>query len=285
MRTTSGCAVLVALGLLLPAAAGAQRDRDRQAAQREVTQCRAAPGGTQQGVPPRAQGYDVIVNVPELCVERIRLDVDNVEARLALHAAVANLVRVSAGADVFIGDVQLGINGVRAEALLLVDLDNVVAIVDRTLAFVDAHPEIVSQLAGTVQRTLGTVGGVTGAALRPGGVVDQAVGAAGRTLENVTQPGGLLTQTVNTLGQTVQTTLDQTGGIVERTLNTAGQVVNTRTLGSITSLPLVRTATNAAGQTVRTVRHVSGALIEYTLGQGGRILNARVVQPAAGRPR
>jgi YD repeat-containing protein len=280
MRTTSGCAVLVALGLLLPAAAGAQRDRDRQAAQREVIQCRAAPGGTQQGLPPRAQGYDVVVNVPELCVERIRLDVDNVEARLALHAAVANLVRVNAGAEVSIGDVQLGINGVRAEALLLVDLDNVVAVVERALAFVDAHPEIVSQLRGTVQRTIGTVGGVTGAALRPGGVVDQAVGAAGRTLENVTQPGGLLTQTVNTLGQTVQTTLDQTGNLVERTLDTAGQVVSTRTLGSVTTLPLVRTATDAAGQTVRTVRHASGALIEYTLDQAGRVTGARVVQQA-----
>jgi hypothetical protein len=223
------------------------------------------------------------VDVPNLCVQRIRLNVANLDARLSLNASVANLVRLRAGADVHIGEVDLGINGVRAQALLLVDLDNVVYVVDRALTFIDENPQILSQLTGTVQNTLGVVGGVANNALRPGGVVDQTVGALGQTLDNVTQPGGLLTQTVNTLGQTVQVTLGTAGNLVERTLDTTGNIVNERTLGQITSLPLVRETTNSAGQAVRQVRHTSGAIIEYVVDSAGRVVRSRVIQQAPER--
>ncbi|HEX2077858.1 MAG TPA: hypothetical protein VHG08_09120 [Longimicrobium sp.] len=227
--------------------------------------------------------YDVIVDVPNLCVQRIRLNVANLDARLALNASVANLVRLRAGADVHIGEVDLGINGVRAQALLLVDLDNVVYVVDRALTFIDENPQILSQLTGTVQNTLGVVGGVANTALRPGGVADQAVGALGQTLDNVTQPGGLLSQTVNTLGQTVQRTVDQTGNIVERTLDASGGVLSTRTVGRLLDLPVLRQSTNAAGQTVRQVRDQTGAVIEYIVDNAGRVVRSRVLQQAPER--
>jgi hypothetical protein len=287
MRKGTGWIALVALGVL-PAAAAAQRGGQRPGPGAEPSACpprsaAAADPNRQPGPPPGLQAYDVVVNVPNLCVERIHLEVNNLTAHLALDAAVANLVTIQAGADVSIGEVSLEIRGVHAQALLLVDLDNVVGVVDRTLTFVDAHPEIVTQLTGTLQRTVGTVGGVANTALQPGGVVDRTVGVVGQTLNNVTQPGGVLSQTVNTLGQTVQTTLDQTGNLVERTLDTAGRVVNSRTVGALTSLPVVQQATNQAGQAVRTVRAASGALIEYTVDQAGRVLNARVVQQATGQ--
>jgi len=290
MRKGTGWMALLALGVF-PAMAAAQPGGRRPTAQpADQFACpprtaAAADPDRQPGPPPGLQAYDVVVSVPNLCVERIHLEVNNLSAHLSLDAAVANLVTVQAGADVFIGEVSLEIRGVHAQALLLVDLDNVVAVVDRTLAFVDAHPEIVTQLTGTLQRTVSTVGGVANTALQPGGVVDRTVGVVGQTLNNLTQPGGVLTQTVNTLGQTVQTTLDQTGNLVERTLDTAGQVVNTRTLGALTSLPVVRQTTNQAGQAVRTVRMASGALVEYTVDQAGRVLNARVVQQATGGAR
>ncbi|HEX5725953.1 MAG TPA: hypothetical protein VFX98_10845 [Longimicrobiaceae bacterium] len=280
MRKASGwiAPLLAVLALPLPAVA-----QPRQGVQ--TVECQPGTGAARRDGPSeRARGYDVILEVPDLCVRRIRLKVDNLEAHLKLDARVANLVRVQAGADVFIGTVDLGIDGVRAEVLLLVDLDNVVGIVDNALSFIDNNPQIVSQLVGTVQNTVRTVGGVANTALQPGGVASQAVGAVGQTLENVTAPGGLLSQTVNTLGQTVQRTVDQTGSIVERTLDTAGGVVNQRTVGSLLSLPVVREATNAAGQAVRQVRDQTGALVEYTLDQAGRIVATRVVQAAA-RPR
>jgi hypothetical protein len=275
MRRSMGWMALAA-AFALPAGAAAQQQASRADCQPEAR----APGGPQAA----QREYDVIVDVPNLCVERIRLRVQNLDAHLALNASVANLVRLRAGADVHIGEVDLGINGVRAQALLLVDLDNVVAVVDRALTFVDNNPQIISQLTGTVNNALGTVGGVANQALRPGGVVNQAVGTVGQTLNNVTQPGGVLSQTVNTLGQTVQRTVDATGGIVEQTLDTTGRVVNSRTVGRLLDLPVLRETTNAAGQTVRQVRDQGGSVIEYILDSSGRVVRSRVLQQAAPRP-
>jgi hypothetical protein len=273
MRRSMGWMALAA-AFALPAGAAGQ-----QAFGAECQPETRTPGGP----PPAYREYDVIVDVPNLCVQRIRLNVQNLDARLSLNAAVANLVHVRAGADVHIGEVDLGINGVRAQALLLVDLDNVVYVVDRALSFIDDNPQIISQLTGTVQNTLGTVGGVANTALRPRGVADQAVGAVGQTLNNVTAPGGVLSQTVNTLGQTVQRTVDTSGNIVEQTLNTAGGVVNTRTIGRLLDLPVLRETTNSAGQTVRQVRDQSGAVVEYVLDNAGRIVRSRVLQAAGTR--
>ena len=270
MRRSMGWMALLAM-FALPAGA---------AAQTQVQQCQpgddgpAQPGAGPQGI---LREYDVIVSVPDLCVERIRLNVTNLDARLALSARVANLVRVNAGADVHLGEVDLTIQGVRAQALLLVDLDNVVYVVDRALTFVDENPQVITQLTGTVSSALGTVGGVANQALRPGGVADQAVGAVGQTLNNVTAPGGVLSQTVNTLGQTVQRTVDATGNILERTLDTAGNVVGTRTVGRLLDLQVLSERTNSTGQTVRSVRDQSGAVIEYIVDEAGRIVRSRVV--------
>jgi hypothetical protein len=274
MRRSMGMMALAA-AFALPAGVAAQQQAFGAECQPEAREV--------AGPRPEHREYDVIVDVPNLCVERIRLRVQNVDARLALNARVANLVTVRAGADVHIGEVDLGINSVRAQALLLVDLDNIVYIVDRALQFVDDNPQIISQLVGTVQNTLGTVGGVANTALRPGGVVDQTVGTVGQTLNNVTAPGGVLSQTVNTLGQTVQRTVDATGNIVEQTLTTAGGVANTRTVGRLLDLPVLRESTNSAGQTVRQVRDQSGAVIEYVLDNAGRVVRSRVVQAAPTR--
>jgi hypothetical protein len=229
--------------------------------------------------------YDVVLEVPELSVDSIGLTVADLRATLALDANAANLVTISAGADVSIQRVELEIVGVLAQAFVYVDLDNVARIVDRVITTLDNNPQILTQVLTTVDSAVGTVGGVANTLLQPGGVAENAVGAVGQTLNNVTQPGGLLTQTVNTLGQTVQVTLGTAGNLVERTLDTAGNLVNERTLGQITSLPLLRETTNAAGQTLRQVRHTSGAVIEYAVDQAGNVVSSRVLQAATGAVR
>ena len=208
-------------------------------------------GGTQRSH--EYPEYDVVLDIPNVCVEKIYLKVDSVTARIALNAQVANLLRVNAGADVLIGNVDLTIQGVRAQALLLVDLDDVVHAVDQTLTFVDNHPEVVNQLTSTVSNLGGAVGGLV---------------------------NSLLLGTVrNAAGQLVQRVVDQaTGSIVERTLSAAGQALSQRTVGSITSLPQVSQLTNAAGQLVRRVRDQSGTLIEYVQDAAGKLSNIRIVQ-------
>jgi hypothetical protein len=205
--------------------------------------------------------YDVVLDVPNLCVERIFLKVDSVTAKINLNAQVSNLVRVTAGADVLIGNVDLTIQDVRARALLLVDLDDVVHIVDQTLTFVDNHPEVVDKLTGTIAnagRTVGELGG-------------EVVGAVTGLLLNTTKLAN---------GNTLQHVIDQaTGNILDKTLSTAGKVIAQKTVGSILKLPVLSEVTNSAGQVVRQVKDQVGPVIEYTLDKatnklaGIRLLN------------
>ena len=224
---------------------------------------RQVTGGT-----PRSRQYpefDVVLDIPNVCVERIFLKVDSVTARLNLNAQVSNLVRVQAGADVLIGNVDLTIQDVRAAALLLVDLDDVVHIVDNTLTFVDNHPEIIQQLGSTLQNTVGAVGGAVGTVLR--GLV---IGATRLT------NGNLLQRVVN----------ETSGEILERTLSAAGSQLAQRVVGNVLQLPTLRETTSAAGQLVRQVRDQAGALLEYTLDRATNKVSAvRLLQAAAGAGR
>src|SRR3954469_23466808 len=200
--------------------------------------------------------YDVVLDIPNLCVQRIFLKVDSVTAKLNLHAQIANLVRVDAGADVLIGNVDLTIQGVRAQALLLVDLDDVTYIVDQTLTFVDNHPEIVQQLGSTLQNVGGQVGGL----------VNRLV------LGTVT----------NALGQTVQRLIDTgTGSILEKAVGAAASGAAEKVVGNITQLPVLSQTTDAAGNLIKRARDAAtNAIVEYTLSKAGKLLASRIVSAA-----
>lgn len=140
----------------------------------------------------RASGEpDVFLDVPNLSVEEITIEVDNLQAEVALQARLANLLHLSAGADVSVDQVKITIKGVEAQLQLIVRLDNVAQIIDRTLTTIDRNPEILQGLFSTVDNAVGTVGGVAGTALQPGGVVDNAVGTV----------GGVAGQTIETTGE------------------------------------------------------------------------------------
>jgi hypothetical protein len=205
---------------------------------------------------------DVLLDIPNLSVDEITLDVQNLQANVSLDARVANLVKLTAGVNASIDKVNLSIKGVKASVLLIVRLDNVRQIVDKTLTTIDQNPQLVERLLDSVDNTVGTVGGVANTAL---------------------QPGGVISQTVNSLGQTVSRTVDAAGNIVERTVDSAGRVVNSAPVGRLLDLPVVRETTNSAGQTVRQVRDAGGAVIELTLDRAGAVANSRVLTPAAGQ--
>jgi hypothetical protein len=225
--------------------------------------------------------YDVVLDIPNLCVDRINLRVKNLSAHVALDAQVANLVQLTAGADVAIGTVDLRIVGVKAQALLLVDLDNVTYIADQALSFIDQNPDVLKGVLQSVDQTVNTVGGLANTALQPGGVVSQTVGVVGNTVNNLVAPNGVLSQVVNTAGMTVQRTLMTTGEIVERTLGVGGQVVASKAVGRLTDMQTVKETAGAGGAVVRQVRDATGALLEYTLNNGA-ISNVRVLQAASG---
>jgi hypothetical protein len=215
---------------------------------------RRITGGTQRSH--MYPEFDVVLDIPNLCVERIFLKVDSVTAKINLHAQISNLVTIRAGADVLIGNVDLTIQDVRARALLLVDLDDVVHIVDQTLTFIDNNPEIVQQLGSTLQNTVGAVGGLV--------------------------RGLLLGVTRLANGNSLQRVVDEaTGNILERTLSAAGAQIGERVVGSVLRLPTLQETTNSAGNVVRQVRDQAGALLEYTLEKAtNKLLGVRLLRAA-----
>lgn len=151
----------------------------------EETGRRRAPGGTDGAGTP-----DVLLDVPDLEVEEISLEVRDLHARIALEARLAELVQLHVGADVDISDVVLEIKGVKAEAHLVARLDNVVTIIDRALATVDAHPEILAELSRAAIRIDEGVRDATGRLVRAGEAVGEGVGRLGEGAGGLGQGSG-----------------------------------------------------------------------------------------------
>jgi hypothetical protein len=210
---------------------------------------------------------DVFLDIPNLSVDEIKIDVQNLEAHIALNARLANLLSLNAGADVGIERVNVQIKGVKAQAQLIVRLDNVRDIIDRTLTTIDRNPQILTRLLQTVDTTVGTVGGVANTAIRPGGVVDRAVGTVGGVANTAIQPGGVVDRTVGTVG-----------GVANNAVGTVGKVAGEALRpGSVLS-----STVNALGQTVQRVVDDAGNVVERTLDASGRVLNSRIVERATG---
>ena len=100
------------------------------------------------------QDPDVLLSVPNLGVDHIGLEVDNLRAHVELHAKVLDLLELDVGADVSIDKVELNIENVRVQAMLKVRLDNVVHIVNRVMDTIDANPEILTNLTAGLGKGL-----------------------------------------------------------------------------------------------------------------------------------
>ena len=132
------------------------------AAQQRDTTTRRAPATGQRYTPTSGAltpNRDVILEIPELSVDSIGLTVNNVRAHVALDANAMNFVQLTAGVDVGIKQVQLGITGVFAEAYLYVDLDNVARIVERVGTSLDRNPQILTRLLAAVDTTVNAATG------------------------------------------------------------------------------------------------------------------------------
>jgi hypothetical protein len=137
----------------------------------ELTERQDYSGRHDRGGEPSAEP-DVLLDVPQLRVEEIILEVEDLRAHVSVQADVLNLLKLSVGADVQLGGVHLEIKGVEAQALLKVRLDKVAEIINRVLTTIDRNPEIVDKVvvgpvdaaAGELEGTVeGSVDEVTGA--------------------------------------------------------------------------------------------------------------------------
>ena len=142
---------------------------------------------------------DVLLDVPEVRVDEISLEVEDLRARVALQADVLSLLKLHVGVEAELGRVQLTIKGVEAQALLKVRLDNVARIIDRVLTTIDNNPEIFEGLIEQVGEAAEEVGAggsqalpelapAAGSAVEEAGeAAGTAVGAVGRGAEGASK--------------------------------------------------------------------------------------------------
>src|ERR687886_659802 len=108
---------------------------------------------------------DVLLDVPVVKVDEINFELNDLRARLSLLAAVGDFVQLAVGVDAYLGRVKLVIQGVEAQALLKVRLDNVAAILDRVLTTIDRNPQIIERLVEGVSSAVEDIGAGAGSAL------------------------------------------------------------------------------------------------------------------------
>ena len=129
---------------------------------------------------PAPQDVDVILDVSELEVDRIKLTVTDLSAHVSVLAELASLLNLQVGVHARLHEVELEIEGVRAKVLLKVRLDDVRAILKEALETVAEHPEILRILTraldelvtGRLEDALGTIENVLGG-LEDNGTVDE----------------------------------------------------------------------------------------------------------------
>jgi hypothetical protein len=157
---------------------------------------------------------DVVLDVPELEVDRITLEVRDLRAHVSILAELANLLNLSVGVDARLDEVKLEIEGVEAEAHLIARLKNVRAILVKALETIGEHPEILRILARSVSRlvresleeTLGTLDSAL-EGLEVGDTVDEAL--VGRLGEVRTALEDVLERTEGAVEEAAQTALGE----------------------------------------------------------------------------
>jgi len=212
-----------------------EKKEDNLPATREETRYELAKAGREEGGEEETQ--DVMLDVPTLKVDEIRLKVEDLNAKVSLNAALANLVKISVGADVSIANVELDIKGVEAQALLKVRLKRVYQILARALETLDKNPDILKSLLAPVGEAVGEIGKGAGGAV--GEIGKGAGGAAGEI-------GKETGQAVGELGSNVAPTAKQLGSEAAKTAGPESPVGETvkSTTGN-----LEETAKGATAQT------------------------------------
>jgi hypothetical protein len=171
-------------------------------------------GQGSDGQEPDGQEPDVVLNVPELEVDRITLEVRDLRAHVSILAELANLLNLSVGVDARLDEVKLEIEGVEAEVHLIARLRNVRAILEKTLETIGEHPEILRILARsltqvvreTLEGTLGTLDS-TLEGLEVGDTVDEALlGSLGEVRDALE---GVLERSDRAVEEATRTALDE----------------------------------------------------------------------------
>jgi hypothetical protein len=191
---------------------GNQQEVEQQGNTQEHT-ARVAEDGLDQARVTMAQAAEevlseedqpaVLLVVPTVKVDEINLDVEDLQARISLHAELANMLKLDVGVSAHLGRVNLEIKGVEAQALLKVRLRTVADILDRVLTTIDNNPEVLRSVLQPVSEATRELGESAGQAVEnvgqgAGGAVDDVGQGAGQATSEVGEAAG---QTASQAGE------------------------------------------------------------------------------------
>jgi len=170
---------------------------------------------------------DVIIDIPVVKVDEIHFELDDLMARVSLHAEVLDLVKLSVGVHVELGKVELNIKGVEAQALMRARLDHVTAIIDRVLTTLDRNPDVLKEIAKSLKPVTEGAGKAVG---EVGEGANKAVGqigeGAGSAVEDVGEgAGGAVKDLGEGAGGAVKDVGKGAGGAVEEVGEGANKAV------------------------------------------------------------
>jgi hypothetical protein len=214
---------------------------------------------------------DVVLDVPEVRVDLIHLEVDDLDAHVALKANVLNLVKLNVGIDVHLSKVKLDIKGVEAELVMKARLDHVAAIVDRLMTSLDRNPELVKGLSKAVAQ----IGQGAGEAVGKTGDAAKDIGQGAQSaLKDVGQGAGEATGDIGQgAGQAVGDVGQGAGQAVGDVGQGAGQAVGDVGQGAGQAVGDVDQLVGGVGQTLGQAGQGAGQAlggVEQTVGQAGQ---------------
>lgn len=90
---------------------------------------------------------DMFLDVPQIKTDEIKLTLEDLDARVALQAELAGMVKINVGVNAGIKKLDLDIKGLDLKALLKVKLNNVQKIFNRALELIDKNPDILKDVA------------------------------------------------------------------------------------------------------------------------------------------
>jgi hypothetical protein len=85
---------------------------------------------------------DLDLDVPELRIEELNLEVEDLQLQVSLQTQLAGFVNIRAGVNVQLGKVKLAIKGVEAQARLQVRLEGTLETLRRALETIDRNPQV-----------------------------------------------------------------------------------------------------------------------------------------------
>lgn len=95
---------------------------------------------------------DVVLDVPLLRIGEVKLDVENLEAKICINARLASFIHIEVGTKVLVEKAKLEIKEVEAEAYLRARLKRVEAIFMKALKTLDENPDLIKDLISNVAK-------------------------------------------------------------------------------------------------------------------------------------